>query len=384
MNDIDNNTVLVAGDYCPYYRIKQLIEKDQTDSIFADIHETIRKHDISIVNFECSVESPYDTRITKHGESLRCSEKAVALLKEVGFNTVTLANNHFYDYGDAGVVKTIDCLRNYHIDYVGGGNNIFEASKTLYKKVKGKTIAIINCCENEFSIATNNHGGSNPLNPIKQYYEICEARKNADAIIVIVHGGHEHYQYPSPRMKEVYRFFVDTGADVVVNGHQHCFSGYEVYRGKPIFYGLGNFCFDWQMDGLNGWHKGYMVGLSIDNTSQISFVLYPYIQCYKTPSVNLMKDEALQDFNKIIQDINKTIDSDQELMATFNSMTEMESHYYSVDCEPYNNRLFRALFTRRWLPSMVSMKKLLFVYNHIACESHHEIFVNVLKRRLKI
>lgn len=383
MNVIEDITVLVAGDYCPNERIKQLIEKNQADSIFSDIQEIVTKSDISIVNFECSVETPYDTKITKHGESLRCSEKAVAVLKNVGFNTVTLANNHFYDYGDMGVVKTLDCLRDYQIDFVGGGNNIFEASKTLYKKIKGRTIAIINCCENEFSIATNNNGGSNPLNPIRQYYEIREARENADVIIVIVHGGHEHYQYPSPRMKETYRFFVDAGADAVVNGHQHCYSGYEVYKGKPIFYGIGNFCFDWQMDGLNEWHKGYMVGLNIDNHCRISFVLYPYIQCYKTPSVKLIKEGALQDFETKIQDINRTIASDQELMEKFNSLAEKESLYYSVDCEPYSNRLFRALYTRRLLPSMVSRKKMLFVYNHITCESHHEIFVKILKQKLK-
>lgn len=43
-------------------------------------------------------------------------------------------------------------------------------------------------------------------------------------------------------MQEIYRFFVDIGADAVINHHQHCYSGYEVYKEKPIFYGLGNFC----------------------------------------------------------------------------------------------------------------------------------------------
>jgi poly-gamma-glutamate synthesis protein (capsule biosynthesis protein) len=46
-------------------------------------------------------------------------------------------------------------------------------------------------------------------------------------------------------MVETYRFFIEAGADAVVNHHQHCICGYEVYKGKPIFYGLGNFCFDW-------------------------------------------------------------------------------------------------------------------------------------------
>lgn len=52
-----------------------------------------------------------------------------------------------------------------------------------------------------------------------------------------MHGGHEHYQLPSLRMQETYRFFIDAGADVVVNHHQHCFSGYEIYNNKYIFMG---------------------------------------------------------------------------------------------------------------------------------------------------
>ena len=42
-------------------------------------------------------------------------------------------------------------------------------------------------------------------------------------------------------MKETYRFFVDCGADAVINHHQHCYSGYEYYKDKFICYGLGNF-----------------------------------------------------------------------------------------------------------------------------------------------
>ena len=54
-----------------------------------------------------------------------------------------------------------------------------EASKILYKEIAGMTLAIINCCEHEFSIATEKTAGSNPLNPIKQYYAIKEAKEKA-------------------------------------------------------------------------------------------------------------------------------------------------------------------------------------------------------------
>ena len=382
MNDTNRIRVLIAGDYCPYGRVKQLIEEDKGNSIFDDVQGIIQESDLSVVNFECSVEAPNSTKITKHGESLRCSAKSVELMKKVGFDIVTLANNHFYDYGDSGVKNTLRCLNENQIDYVGGGENLCEASRILYKSVKGQTIAFINCCENEFSIATKDHGGSNPLNPIIQFYDIQEARKNADIVIIIVHGGYEHYPYPSPRMKETYHFFVDAGADVVVNGHQHCYSGHEVYKEKPIFYGLGNFCFDWKVKDLKPWHWGYMVELDIDADQQISFVLHPYIQCYTSPSLKLLDSEQSQSFKAKLQDINRIIADDQELQTKLNSLATNNALAYTVDYEPYNHRFFRALFTRHLLPSMVGRKKMLHAYNHLICESHRDILLSVIKQKL--
>jgi len=107
----------------------------------------------------------------------------------------------------------------------------------------GKKIGVINACEHEFSIADNEHGGSNALDLINMQEDITEVRKEADFVVLILHGGIEQYHYPTPRMKRWYRHFVDLGADAVVNHHQHCINGYEVYKGKPIFYGLGNFYF---------------------------------------------------------------------------------------------------------------------------------------------
>lgn len=81
---------------------------------------------------------------------------------------------------------------------------------------------------------------------------------------MIVHGGVEHHQYPTKRMVQTYRFFVDAGADAVINHHQHCPCGYEIYNGKPIYYGLGNFCFDWDGKRDSMWNVGYMVALNVD------------------------------------------------------------------------------------------------------------------------
>ena len=106
-----------------------------------------------------------------------------------------------------------------------GVGNKTKSSNILYLTHGDETVAIINCCEQEWSIVTNTHPGSNPLDPIAQYYTINEARRNADFVIVIVHGGIEHFQLPTPELKKIHRFFIDSGADAVINHHQHCYSG---------------------------------------------------------------------------------------------------------------------------------------------------------------
>lgn len=236
--------VLIAGDFSLNKRDLEFIQNKNFEGKFVDIRDLTSNSDFSIVNFETNVSTPDSLPIEKHGPNLTTIPQSVDSIKYIGFNVVTLANNHFFDYGDNAVFNTLNILDDKNIKHVGGGRNIKEAENTLYLKQNSDTLAIINACEHEFTIADENHGGSNPIDPVKLFYTIQEARKNADYVLVILHGGHEHYQLPSVRMQETYRFFIDAGADAVVNHHQHCFSGYEVYHEKPIFYGLGNFLFN--------------------------------------------------------------------------------------------------------------------------------------------
>ncbi len=366
--------VLVAGDYCPQYRVAELFNKNDFAEVLGEIKGVVDKVDYSIVNFECPVSNGAEKPIQKHGPKLCCSIDGIEALKWVGFNCITLANNHFYDYGDEGVKNTVDACNKNMIDYVGGGINLEKASAVLYKRIRGMTLAIINCCEHEFSIATEVSGGSNPLNPIRQYASIQEARKKADYVLVIVHGGHEMFQLPSPRMKETYRFFIDAGADAVVNHHQHCFSGYEVYKEKPIFYGLGNFCFD-EKGSMGGiWNEGYFVVLSFADS--ISFEIIPYNQCDDKPIVKILPSNV---YNQRISELNKTIQDE-------NVLSEKVKEYYrsclkqsSYIFEPLMNRVYSSLRYRGILPSLVTNKRKLLAYDFIVCESHRDKILEYLK-----
>lgn len=370
--------VLVAGDYCPIGRVDELVKREDFQMVFGSVKDEIDKCDYSIVNFECPVRVTEGGGIKKAGPSLKCTSKAVDAIKYAGFKCATLANNHFYDQGEEGVKETIQTLIESSIDYVGGGKNVDEAGQTLYKIINGKSLAIINCCEHEFSIATETSGGSNPLNPIQQYYSIIEAKKKADYVIVIVHGGIEHYQYPSQRMVDTYRFFVDAGADAVLNHHQHCFSGGEVWNGKPIFYGLGNFCFDWQEKSSKLWREGYMVKLIFDGTN-VTYKLLPYLQNYINPGVFLKIDSDYKEWNDQYTEISSVITDKAKLEEKYLELLAMTERRYSANITPYSSRIWLALYMRKMLPMLLSKRKLRTLLNMLMCESHYDRMIQMLK-----
>ena len=374
--------ILVAGDFCPRYRVVPMLEGESFATVLGDVKSIVSAADYSIVNFECPVVADYESPIIKQGPSLKCTLNSVKAIKWVGFNCVTLANNHFRDYGDDGVKNTIATCSENGLDIVGGGLSLKEASKVLYKNINGKKIAIVNCCEHEFSIAAESRAGANPLNPVKQYYAIKDARLNANNVIVIVHGGHEYYQLPSPRMVELYRFFIDAGADAVINHHQHCFSGYEYYQGKPIIYGLGNFCFDKKKQESKTWNEGYMVMLNIE-TNEVGFKLYPYIQCREEPRVKLMNDNQEKAFRAEISKLCEIISSPSKLSEEHESFISHKADAFISILSPFNSRILRSLVRRKVIPNFISKAKVLLLYNRISCEAHRDIMLGVLNRKIE-
>ena len=320
--------------------------------------------------------------ISKCGPNLHCSALAADAVKFAGFTGVTLANNHILDYGEDGLRKTLECCKSAGLDVVGVGEDLDDAASILYLEKDRKKLAVINCCEHEFSIATDHEAGANPLNPVRQWYQIREAKANADFVLVIVHGGHEHFQLPSIRMRDTYRYFIDSGADAVVNHHQHCFSGYEVYEGKPIFYGLGNFCFDDNSLRNSTWNEGYMVKINFADDN-VDFALYPYTQCNDTVSVNLLTDEAREDFDKLLAELNDIIGNDSLLKERVKEYYERCSETELNLLEPYSGRVLNKLLRLGLLPRFVRGHKLTAFLNRIDCEAHRDKVSFALNKKNK-
>lgn len=372
--------VVIAGDFCDNGRTRPLIEEGNFEEMFAEVKPIVEVADYSLVNFEFPIVEGAPTPIEKRGPCLKGQKKAIDAIKYAGFKCATLANNHILDHGEANCLNTKALLESARVDTVGAGKNAKDASKVLYINIKGETLAVINCCEHEFSIATETTAGANALNPVQQYYAIKEAREKADYVLVVVHGGHEHFQLPSPRMKETYRFFIDAGADAVVNHHQHCYSGYEVYNGKPIFYGIGNFCFDSENKRDSIWNEGFLLTLNFASGST-AFELCPYVQCNESPSVVPMLGERREAFYEEISKLNQIIADDALLRESHIRWMDQSISDIKMLFSPFSFRLFRSLVSRQLLPPLLSRKKQIEMLAFLQCESHICRLLHVLKNR---
>ncbi|MGI5848063.1 MAG: CapA family protein [Candidatus Cryptobacteroides sp.] len=373
--------VIIAGDFVVQARSVNIVQSGQFAQIVPEkLVELLHNVDFPIVNFESPISFPFLKALKKLGPNLSSPREAIHLLQYLGFQSVSLANNHILDYGVEGLRHTVEECKNAGLDFVGAGQNIIDANRVLYVERGNTRLGIINCCEHEFSIATEQSAGANPLDLVRQFRAIQQAKKNADVVIVIVHGGHEYYQLPSIRMQDTYRFFIEAGADAVINHHQHCVSGYEIYKDRPIFYGVGNFYFDWEGKRNSVWNEGMLVELDI-STKGVDFRLIPFIQCNDLANITLMTREQEEAFFQHIMRLNHIIVDHDRLSQEFAHYVKETDREYQLALEPYSSRFSQALFRRKMLPSFLNEKRTLKLMNYILCESHRDRLIAFLMNR---
>lgn len=172
------------------------------------------------------------------------------LLKDLGADIVSLANNHIYDYGEVGFFDTIDNLKKAGIPYIGAGNNIDEASKPYYFIVNGVKVGIVaaSCAEKTTSfnpVATAEaHGVMGTYDSTAFVETIRKADAECDILVAYVHWGTENTTVLDEQQKTLAREYIDAGVDAVIGGHTHCLQGMEFYKDVPIVYSVGNFWFN--------------------------------------------------------------------------------------------------------------------------------------------
>lgn len=242
-----------------------------------------------------------------------------------------------------------------------------------------KKISIISIAENEWSTSkSNGNYGASSLDPVTNFRVINRTKSDSDYVIVVAHGGHEMYSLPSPRMKDLFRFYIESGADAVICHHSHCFSGYEVFKGKPIFYSLGNFCFDNEKVTNPIWNFGYAVRLLLKENN-IDFEIIPFRQNDKDVGVNLLSGDDYINFEKELANLNSIIEDDSKLQDSYDKFFKDYEEMYLNFIQPYSNKYIHFLRRKKLLPSIWKKKRKRLLYNIIMCESHRDMLIKTLK-----
>ncbi len=217
----------------------------------------------------------------------------IETLKVSGVDIVELTGNHNNDYGSTNNKTTIETYTSLGWDHFGGGLNSEDASKILYKEVKGNTVAFMgynyyNTMYDQAPLAKETTAGANSYSVEKLTSNIKEAKEKG-ALVVVTFQFQECYSYPngdviypicykplnSPDQKGVFRQAIDLGADIVIGTQAHQPQTYEVYKGGLIFYGLGNLYFD-QKNWI-GTRQGIILSLYIKDNDLIQVEIIPTI-----------------------------------------------------------------------------------------------------------
>ncbi len=230
---------------------------------FAGVAHLFKGADVRLGNLECvvatvgSVEPEKPNVFRVHPRGLKYVQRH--------FDAVGLANNHSGDYGPQAFAQMLGLLKKAGLGYYGGGHNLKEAHTPLILERQGLRIALLGYDEfqpRNFE-ADHDRPGVAWSEDEQVVRDIADARRvwKADVVIPVMHWGWEE-PIANERQRQLARLMIDAGADAVIGGHPHQLQDTEHYKGKPIFYSLGNFVFEGFPDKVN--NLGWVVRLTID------------------------------------------------------------------------------------------------------------------------
>lgn len=375
-SDEEALSILIAGDFCPREQGERLILGGGSRHFLRHMQTELEGNDFSLVNLETPLTTS-EIPILKSGPNLKADLRCVEFLRAGKWDAVCGANNHIGDFGDEGVLETLDVLRKNNIRYVGAGVNAEEAAEPLIYEKGGVRVAILAITENEFGIAETNRPGANSLRPTTNIRQIRKAARENDSCIVLMHGGNEYNPNPSPRVVDTYRAFIEAGASAVIGGHPHCPQGIEIWEGAPIAYSISNFFFPAvdpalvTFSGYNWWY-GYMVRLRIAKSGVLSLQLLPHVYKQEEESLRFLDGDERVEFLRYLNALNEIIVSPGEI-----------ERYFDAWCMIYGEHMLSAagmsFYPLDWNdPKAVAL--LMRRRNMMTCEAHNEL----LTRRCRI
>lgn len=379
--------ILIGGDLVPTKTNLELFLKGDREYLVGnEISNLLDCANFTVFNLEVPL-TDRKSPIPKCGPNLIAPTATIEGLRKINPYFFTLANNHILDQGSQGLSSTKTVLGYAGISWSGVGDTLEEAAKPFVTEVKGIKIGIYCCTEHEFSIATESTAGANPFDPLESFDHVKQLKTEAEYVVVLYHGGKEHYRYPSPNLQRICRKFIEKGADLVVCQHSHCIGCEEKWYGGRIVYGQGNFLFDHSESEF--WQTSLLISIDIEKhfsgmlKTNISYV--PLRKMKETVRLAEYEDRGriLDEFHErsaLIGDPDFVKDQYQKFA---NSM--IYNYLEAFTGRDQRNIFFRVVnklsnyrYGQRKLRKKYGKEKRLAIRNFVECEAHRELLIEGL------
>lgn len=232
-----------VGDILLTGTVVEMIRNKSPKEPFIFVLEELEKGDLVFGNLECPLSNRGDP--LKNKCCLYSSPETVKSLKSAGFNVLSLANNHIFDYGYEGFEDTISLLKENNISWFGAGKNLEEARMPAILSTNNLSIGFLGYSWDFIGSinATKSNFGTAPLNEKLILEDVKNLKEKADIVIVSLHWGYDRECYPLPSQRKLAQGIIDAGASLVLGHHPHVLQGIEKYNNGVIVYSLGNFIF---------------------------------------------------------------------------------------------------------------------------------------------
>ena len=260
---VSSLVITLTGDILLDRGVRQVIDKHGIDQLFSpDIDSVLQSSDVVVGNLECpatKIKAPVFKQYIFRAEPEWLSD-----LKRHGVTHLNLANNHSIDQGREGLLDTYQNVREAGIVPFGAGQNMQEAIQPVLLSDTPRRVWLV--ASLQLALENYAHLPDKPCVSQQNIDALCrqiaQLRKDDPRcyIIVSLHWGWENHVEVVPRQRYDAHQLIDAGADCLVCHHTHTRQPMETYKGKPIYYGLGNFIFDPQRD-IN--RRGAIVRLTI-------------------------------------------------------------------------------------------------------------------------
>ncbi|OQA82996.1 MAG: Capsule biosynthesis protein CapA [Lentisphaerae bacterium ADurb.Bin242] len=301
-------TVFLTGDLIPREKAEINLVRGKVEAVFGTVLPEIRSSDLAVTNLETALTFA-GTPIRKFGPALRADPASLPGLVKAGFTVFSLANNHSRDFGDEAFLETMRHIQDAGARFAGGGKNRAEAALPLRLTLGSFRLSIFAAALDQPCSATEETPGSNPLNPAALAAAIADEKPDADFILVTIHDGKEHIPFPSRRVRENCRAFIDAGASAVVGHHPHISQGLEQYHGGLIAYSLGNFHFPARNkpETPGFWNRAFSLRLHLRRNGVTSIDILPHSNDPETDRIDLMTGERKQNFLEELSRLNRIL-----------------------------------------------------------------------------